>query len=209
MRSPRYPQPQRRFLPLFLVCVILALGGVIAWYVTKKPSAEAFASASELQRALPLPREVEYPQGALPPVLPFDKLELKKGDRRLLAYNKGKVVRVYAVALGAAPVGHKEREGDNKTPEGLYAIDGKNPDSAYYKNMGVSYPNAQDKARAKQLGASPGGDIKIHGLAPHFADVGIAHRMTDWTFGCIAVANEEMEELFQRVAVGTPIEIFP
>ena len=209
MRSPRYPHPHRRLLSLVLVCVLLALGGGIAWVLMHEPSAEGFASASELQRALPLPPEVEYPQGALTPALQFDKLEIKKGERRLLAYNKGTVVRVYAIALGADPLGHKERQGDNKTPEGRYTINDKNPNSAYYKNLGISYPNASDKARAKQLGVSPGGDIKIHGLAPHFAAVGIAHRMTDWTFGCIAVANEEMEELYQRVAVGTPIEIFP
>jgi hypothetical protein len=150
-----------------------------------------------------------YPQGALPDDLLFDDLLLEKGKRRLTAFAGGQAVRVYLVALGGDPVGPKQVEGDMRTPEGSYVINDKNPNSAYYKNVGISYPNAADRERAKKLGKSPGGDIKIHGLAPHFAAIGAAHRLTDWTWGCIAVTNAEMEEIFTRTTVGTPIEILP
>jgi hypothetical protein len=158
---------------------------------------------------LSLGADEAYPQGLLPQGLLFDRLLLEKKARRLTAYCEGKPVRVYLVSLGFAPEGHKEVEGDGKTPEGEYYIDSKNPKSAYYKNLGISYPNAADRERAAKLGKSPGGDIKIHGLAPAYAALGQAHRLTDWTYGCIAVTNEEMEELYQRTPVGTPILIVP
>jgi murein L,D-transpeptidase YafK len=156
-----------------------------------------------------LDRQEEYPAGPLPPALAFDKLLVEKSLRRLTAFSRGKPVRVYLVALGHNPVGPKEIQGDKRTPEGVYHIDGKNAASAYYKNLGISYPNEADRARAKALNAPPGGDIKIHGLAPEFADIGSAHRLTDWTYGCIAVTNEEMEELFTHTPVGASVEIRP
>jgi hypothetical protein len=158
---------------------------------------------------LSLGADAAYPQGLLPAGLEFDRLLLEKKARRLTAYFEGKPARVYLVALGFAPEGHKEVEGDGKTPEGQYYIDSKNPRSAYYKNLGISYPNEVDREHAAELGQSPGGDIKIHGLAPMYAALGQAHRLTDWTYGCIAVDNEAMEELYQRTPVGTPILIVP
>lgn len=156
-----------------------------------------------------LAEEEAYPQGELPDGLMFEKLFLQKKARKLTAYSNGKPVRVYLVSLGFAPVGPKEVQGDGKTPEGKYSIDGKNPHSAYYKNLGISYPDSKDRKNAQKLGKSPGGDIKIHGLAPSFAEIGEEHLLTDWTHGCIAVTNPEMEELYTRTAVGTPIEIVP
>lgn len=150
-----------------------------------------------------------YPEGALPEELRFDRLLLEKSSRRLTAFFRGKAVRVYLVALGDNPEGHKEFEGDGRTPEGRYIIDSKNPNSSYYKNIGISYPNQADREHAAGLGKSPGGDIKIHGLAPHFAGLGQAHRIMDWTFGCIAVTNPEMEEIYRHTPVGTPIDIVP
>ena len=208
---PRFPQKRR--LPLIIVLL-----GTLALLLIAVISAQVFFDSStnasaQLARGMAEGDTIitaeEYPSGHLPQELMFDKLLLEKGKHRLTAYSKGKPVRVYLVALGATPVGHKEYEGDMRTPEGEYTIDDKNPNSAYYKNIGISYPNRADIAHAEKLGKSPGGDIKIHGLAPDFAFVGPAHRVTDWTYGCVAVTNREMEEIYTRTAVGTPITIVP
>lgn len=114
------------------------------------------------------------------------------------------VVRSYRVALGRDPTGHKEREGDGRTPEGRYTIDGRNPKSKYHLALHVSYPNAVDVERARASGDDPGGDIMIHGLKP-----GAAHPESDWTQGCIAVTDAEMDEIWELVADGTPVEIHP
>ena len=151
----------------------------------------------------------EYPQGPLARSVQFDKLLVEKAQRRMTAYSNNKPVRIYTVSLGDNPIGPKQFEGDEKTPEGAYTIDGKNPHSSYYKNLGISYPNAADKKFAKSKGKRPGGAIKIHGLAPHFQHIGALHRLEDWTDGCIAVTNEEMEELYTRTPVGIPIHIRP
>lgn len=159
--------------------------------------------------ALALEGAQAYPAGQLAKGLTFDRLLLEKKEHRLTAFSKGKAVRVYLVALGSNPVGHKEFEGDRRTPEGKYSIENKNAKSHYYKTLGISYPNAADRERATVLGKSPGGNIKIHGLAERYAGLGQAHRITDWTYGSIALTNPEMEELFSRTPVGTPIEILP
>ena len=145
----------------------------------------------------------------LPTALEFDRLVVDKQARRLTAYAEGTAVREYHIALGWAPEGHKQMEGDGKTPEGVYFVDGKNPNSRYYKNLGVSYPNDDDCAAAAALGVSPGGEIKIHGLPPGQEHLGGVHWMRDWTAGCIAVSNEEIDELYAHTPVGTPIEILP
>ncbi len=151
-----------------------------------------------------------YPISAkLPKNTTFDQLEVLKSERKLLAYSKGKVIRSYNISLGANPEGHKQYEGDNKTPEGTYTIHDKNPNSGYHKNLGVSYPNVQDKAAAKKLGKSPGGDIKIHGLRNGVGFIGRLHRFMDWTHGCLAVTDAEIDELYAHTPVGTPIEIKP
>jgi murein L,D-transpeptidase YafK len=118
-------------------------------------------------------------------------------------------VRVYDVALGEEPVGPKEREGDGRTPEGLYVIDGRNPQSRYHRSLRISYPGPEDAARAAKLGVSPGGDIMIHGLQNGLGWIGALHRTHDWTRGCIAVTNDEIEEIWDLVPDGTPIEIRP
>ena len=148
-------------------------------------------------------------QAELPVELQFDRLVVDKQARRLTAYAGGDAVREYRIALGWAPEGHKQMEGDGKTPEGAYIVDGKNPKSRYYKNLGVSYPNDADRAAAAALGVSPGGDIKIHGLPAGQGHLGAVHWMQDWTAGCIAVSNEEIDELYARTPVGSAIEIRP
>ncbi|WP_299826002.1 L,D-transpeptidase family protein [uncultured Pontibacter sp.] len=139
----------------------------------------------------------------------IDKLSIDKSERELSVYSKGKLLKTYSISLGKEPIGDKQFEGDNKTPEGLYFINGKNSQSSYYKNLGISYPNSEDRNEAKKLSKSAGGDIKIHGLPNKLPFLGRLHRITDWTAGCVAVTNEEMDELFNTVKMGTPIEIKP
>jgi len=138
-----------------------------------------------------------------------DKILIEKKDRRLTLISKGKVLQTYKIALGGNPNGPKERQGDNKTPEGTYVIDSRNKDSRYHLSLHVSYPNEKDKRRAKQLGVSPGGDIMIHGIKKGFSWVGDLHTEIDWTKGCIAVTDEEIEEIDKLVPNGTIVEIRP
>lgn len=131
-------------------------------------------------------------------------------EPRLLNLMSGReVVRTYRVALGPNPVGHKERQGDGRTPEGQYLLDWRNPNSAFYRSIHISYPNEQDRANARRLGVNPGGDIVLHGLPNGYGWLGATHHLRDWTLGCIAVTNEEMDEIWRLVPNGTPIEIRP
>ena len=138
-----------------------------------------------------------------------DKVIINKAKRELLLMRGGKAIKSYAVALGRNPVGPKTRQGDGKTPEGPYSISGRNAASAFHRALRISYPNSADRARAKTLGAAPGGDIMIHGLPNGQGHIGKAHRLTDWTEGCIAVTNAEIEEIWGMVADGTKVEINP
>ena len=138
-----------------------------------------------------------------------DKILIEKSERRLTLLSKGEVLKTYKIALGGNPVGPKERQGDNKTPEGIYVIDSRNKDSQYHLSLHISYPNEKDKKRAQDLGVSPGGDIMIHGIKNGFAWVGDAHAEVDWTKGCIAVTDEEIEEIEKLVPNGTVVEIRP
>ena len=138
-----------------------------------------------------------------------DSLVLNKSRRELVVYYRGNPVRTYYVALGLSPVGDKERIGDNRTPEGLFFIQGRNPNSRYHLSLRISYPDATHRARAARHGVEPGGDIMIHGLPAEQAAFGAAHRDYDWTNGCIAVTNKEIEELWRVIRDGTPIQIKP
>ena len=140
---------------------------------------------------------------------PADRVLIEKQARRMTLFSKGEVIKTYKVALGGNPVGPKEREGDNKTPEGIYHIDARNGSSAYHLSLHISYPNEKDLLKARELGVSPGGDIMIHGIKNGFAPVGTAHTQRDWTEGCIAVTNQEMEEIYRLVPHGTIVEIMP
>ena len=123
--------------------------------------------------------------------------------------SEGEVLKTYKIALGGSPDGPKEREGDHKTPEGTYVIDARNRNSNYYRSLRISYPNERDKKRAKERGISPGGNIMIHGLKNGFSWVGNAHSKIDWTQGCIAVTDEEIEEIDKLAPNGTIVEIRP
>ncbi len=139
----------------------------------------------------------------------IDKIVVEKGKRKLHIYSKGQLMKTYRISIGRNPKGAKEVEGDRKTPEGLYYINDKNPNSGYYKNLGISYPNKHDIEHAAKLGKKPGGLIKIHGLNNKRAWFGRLHLLKDWTFGCIALTNREIDELYATVKIGTPIEIKP
>ena len=139
----------------------------------------------------------------------IDSIQIYKSKRQLLIFRKGEVDGEFRISLGSHPKGQKQFENDGKTPEGLYAIDGKNPMSDYHKNWGMSYPNQYDKYIARTLGKKAGGDIKIHGLMDKYKILGRLHRLHDWTAGCIAVTNDEIEYLYKNTAIGTPIRIFP
>ena len=140
---------------------------------------------------------------------PADRILIEKKERRLTLISKGKVLKTYQIALGGNPNGPKERQGDNKTPEGTYVIDSRNKDSRYHLSLHISYPNEKDKQRAKKLGVSPGGDIMIHGIKNGLSWVGDLHTEVDWTKGCIAVTDEEIEEIEKLAPNGTIVEIRP
>jgi murein L,D-transpeptidase YafK len=136
-------------------------------------------------------------------VFQVDRVVVHKSRREMLLLSGASVVRSYRVALGREPLGHKQQEGDGRTPEGRYTIDRRNPRSRYHLSLHISYPNEADSARAAAAGVPPGGDIMIHGLKP-----GVDHP-ADWTQGCIAVTDAEIEEIWDLVADGTPVEIHP
>jgi murein L,D-transpeptidase YafK len=141
------------------------------------------------------------------PGLVADRIVVHKSKRQMLLVREGKVIRRYKIGLGQSPVGHKQRQGDSKTPEGLYTISGRNPESSYHLALRISYPNDADVERANQAGEDPGGDIMIHGLPNEETESPRRARMSDRTMGCIAVTNEEIEEIWNLVPDGTPIEI--
>jgi len=139
----------------------------------------------------------------------IEKVAVFKAQRRMDLIYKGAVWKSYRVALGGNPVGHKMQRGDRRTPEGAYILDRRNPRSQFHRSIHISYPNAADRASARKRGVSPGGDIFLHGLPNGMGAVGAAHTLRDWTDGCIAVTNEEIEEIWRVVPNGTPIEIKP
>lgn len=134
---------------------------------------------------------------------------VKKQDRRLYLMAGDEVVRSYRIGLGDNPTGHKLYEGDERTPEGSYTLDWRNANSDFYKSIHISYPNDNDRELASAWGLNPGGSIMIHGLPNDSEGLEFAYLGLDWTDGCIAVSNEEMDEIWHLVADGTPIRILP
>lgn len=136
-----------------------------------------------------------------------DQVVVDKSDRQMRLLNGDEVVATYSISLGGAPQGHKTQEGDQKTPEGQYVLDYKNESSSYYRSMHVSYPNAADTQQATERGVSPGGFIMVHGQRNGFGWLAPVLQHFDWTDGCIAITNAEMDEFMSLVAPGTPIDI--
>ena len=131
------------------------------------------------------------------------EIQVSKSDRKMYLLHNDKVLKSYDIALGFAPEGHKQFEGDGKTPEGTYFISHKNPKSAYHLSLGISYPNEADVTYASSMGKAPGGDIFIHGGPPRKVPV------RDWTAGCIAVSDKQIEVIYSMIKPGTPIHILP
>jgi murein L,D-transpeptidase YafK len=136
-----------------------------------------------------------------------DTLHVDKSERRLSAYQGGKLVRAFRVALGRGGLLPKQRQGDGRVPEGRYLIDTRNPNSKYHLSLRIGYPTPEQAAAAARLGIAAGGDIMIHGLPNGRGAIGSRHTLADWTEGCIAVTDPEIEWLYRAVPDGTPIEI--
>jgi len=139
----------------------------------------------------------------------IDRIVVEKSARRLSIFANGKELKTYRVALGRNPIGPKREEGDMKTPEGIYTIDGRNPQSSFHLALHISYPSDEDNARAAERGLPAGFDIMIHGIENGLGWIGAFHRRHDWTAGCIALTDEEIEELWRVTPDGTMIEIRP
>ena len=144
-----------------------------------------------------------------PPLALVDSIVVEKKARKLTLYRDGKPARTYLVALGGSPLGDKLRAGDRKTPEGLFYIDARQPNSKYHLALHISYPDAAHRARSQAIGAEPGGDIMIHGLPNGMGNAGASHRQDDWTNGCVALTDQEIEQIWSVVPIGTPVEIKP
>jgi murein L,D-transpeptidase YafK len=145
----------------------------------------------------------------LPPGTTIDRVVVEKAARKLSIFRDSKQIKTYRIALGRNPVGAKQAEGDMKTPEGIYQIDSRNPQSGFHLALHISYPSDDDKTHAAERGVPAGFDIMIHGIRNGLGWIGAFHRWTDWTVGCIALTDEEIEELFRVTPDGTTIEIRP
>ena len=186
--------PARRPRPLFLA--VAALLTVAVW-----PGASTSAAGIARRAAAAIAAAAADPR--------VDRVVVEKRDHRLTLWSGGAAWKTYRVALGRGGLAPKTRQGDDLVPEGFYRIDARNAQSAYHLALHISYPNAADLARARKLRVEPGGDIMIHGLPNHYGWIGGAHRLHDWTRGCIAVTNDEIEEIWRLVPAGTPVEIRP
>ncbi len=150
-----------------------------------------------------------YERHPLPADVRADRIVVEKSARKLTLFRGDTPLKSYSVALGRAPEGTKQRAGDHRTPEGHYVIDAHKQDSAFHRALHISYPSPADSAAAAQRGVKAGADIMIHGIRNGLGWLGALHRVMDWTDGCIAVTDEEIEEIYRAVPDGTPIEIRP
>ena len=204
----------KRFMFRWLIFILLVAAIAIpVYFFFEKPKTDVAAIAkAEIKKEETVSSSKKKKKGKTKFVntLPIiDSLVIHKEERELLVFSKNDLVKTYHVSLGPFPVGDKEYEGDGKTPEGIYYINGKNPNSIYHKNLGVSYPNEEDIAQAKAIGKRTGGDIKIHGLPMGYEGPRQKYLAKDWTAGCIALTNQEIDELYERVKVGAPVVITP
>lgn len=149
------------------------------------------------------------PSAPAPGTEKADSILILKNQHLMELVARGRVIRTYKVALGRGGLKPKEREGDKLTPEGRYVIDSRNDHSGFYRALHISYPNTEDRRHATQLGVAPGGAIMMHGIKNGYGWLGAAHRSLDWTAGCVAVTDGEIDEVWDLVPVGTPVEIRP
>jgi len=146
---------------------------------------------------------------AKPPKSQADRILIEKAARRMTLFQGEETLKIYRIALGREPVGPKREQGDGKTPEGRYRIDGRNPQSAFHLSLRISYPNAADQAQAAERGVKPGNHIMIHGQPNGLPDIGGSSALYDWTDGCVALSNAEIEEVWKLVPNGAAVEILP
>lgn len=190
----------KRFIPVISFAFLLAFAA----------NAKASYDASSQYRAFPSTLQSSLSTAA-PEAMPhIQRVIVRKGERKMYLLDPtNHVIRTYPISLGQNPVGHKLREGDGKTPEGRYYINGRNENSKFHLSLRISYPAQQDLRRAKSLGVDPGGDIYIHGRPNDKQEAFRGSRRVDWTDGCIAVNDREIREIWQLVPEGTPIDITP
>ncbi|MBJ9903440.1 L,D-transpeptidase family protein [Acinetobacter bereziniae] len=197
---------KKSLFSIFAIFIVMIVGG---WFYQKYnqfiPTANAAIHVKNLsQQDITLIRQNT----------PITEVKVYKSARIVQLMHHDQKIQSYPMRLGFTPQGHKVQEGDGKTPEGQYILDWRNPNSAFYKSLHVSYPNQQDLAQAKQLGVSAGGDIMIHGSATTSQIEKMPSLMNylprnDWTWGCIAVRNVDMDEIWKLVDDGTMIRIYP
>lgn len=150
---------------------------------------------------------LQWPNDPLPTNRYIDRIVVEKSKRLMHIYSKDDLLKTYHISLGFNPIDDKKFEGDGRTPEGTYLINSKNPESVCFLNLGISYPDENDIAEARNIGKNPGGDIKIHGIKNGYGINGKLHLLKDWTNGCIAITNSEIKELYLNVPIGCTIEI--
>ncbi|MFT3867280.1 MAG: L,D-transpeptidase family protein [Nibricoccus sp.] len=150
-----------------------------------------------------------WPTSPLPEKTIVDRIVVEKSRRALTLFASTKPLKTYKVSLGRAPVGSKEKQGDMKTPEGLYRVVAHKPGSSFHRALRISYPEERDLQRARAAGVNPGSDIMIHGVRNGLGLFGRLHRNVDWTAGCIALTNSEIDQIYTAVADGTVVEIRP
>jgi murein L,D-transpeptidase YafK len=187
--------------------MLLTLLGSAALYAAS--SLAPHADTTKIRTMVATPTITRTPTVNIASAITADSIVVEKGKRTLTLFQMGVPVRTYKVALGKQPVGDKIKIGDNRTPEGVFFIDFKKPESKYYKSLHISYPDAAHAQRASKLGVLPGGDIMIHGLPAEFAKLGQEHRTYDWTEGCIALTNAEIDEIWRAIPMGAAIQIKP
>lgn len=183
--------------------------GPVTWQASKRLLLLATVSLPLLLVTASVIAYAHWPFPASPAGIKADRVIVEKGKRKLKLVKGNAILREYQIALGGNPVGPKELEGDGKTPEGIYTIDYRNPHSQYHLSLHISYPKREDVARAKKTGGEPGGMIMIHGLPNGMWIMGRLHHLVDWTNGCIAVTNREMDEIWRTVPDGTVSELRP
>jgi murein L,D-transpeptidase YafK len=188
---------------------LLGSAALAAASFTANASNAAHADTTKIRTIIASPTISRSPAVNISSAITADSIVVEKGKRTLTLYQLGVPVRTYKVALGKQPVGDKIKIGDNRTPEGVFFIDFKKPESKYYKSLHISYPDAAHAERASKLGVAPGGDIMIHGLPAEFAKLGQEHRTYDWTEGCIALTNAEIDEIWRAIPMGAAIQIKP
>jgi murein L,D-transpeptidase YafK len=190
---------------------LLVVGGVLTFCFWDRsgnvvPMPDLVRETREMEPIVPRGQFDDQP---IPEGIVADKILVEKSARRLTLFLGEERLKIYPMVLGWNPVGHKEKEGDGRTPEGFYTISGRNPQSKFHLSLRISYPSPEDVRRAAEAGVRPGGDIMIHGLPNGMGLLGRTMQGNDWTAGCVAVTNDEIEEIWRVVADGTPVEIRP